>query len=79
MILLLKRWKGSQNIKKETFLGHKRRCLWCNRWHMSLIPTQGKQKQVDLYVFEASLVYTASSLTTSKAVKRNPVSEKKKK
>jgi len=40
-----------------------------------LIPVLGKQRQVDLSQFEASLVYGASSKTTT-ASQRNPISKK---
>ena len=32
-------------------------------WHTPLIPALGKQRQADLYEFEASLVYRVSSGT----------------
>jgi hypothetical protein len=44
---------------------------------MSLIPTPKKQRQVDLYEFEANLVYRASSRTT-RATRKNIVSKKTK-
>jgi hypothetical protein len=34
--------------------------------------TLGRQRQVDLYEFEASLVYRARSYRTTRATKRNP-------
>ena len=42
-----------------------------------MIPALGRQKQVDLYEFEASLVYRVSS-RTAKGIPRNPVPENKK-
>ena len=45
---------------------------------MPLIPASGKQKQVDLSEFKASLVYKASSRTARTVTQRNPVSEKTK-
>jgi hypothetical protein len=42
-------------------------------WFMSLIPALGRQRQVDLCGFKASLVYRASS-RTARATERNPVS-----
>ena len=43
----------------------------------SPIPTAlGRQRQVDLREFEASLVYRASFRTGSKATERNPVPQK---
>jgi hypothetical protein len=38
----------------------------------------GSQMQVDIYEFETSLVYRVSSRTT-RAIKRNPISNKQKK
>ena len=46
----------------------KARWWWCT----PLIPALGKQRQVDLCVFEASLVYRVSS-RTARAAQRNPV------
>ena len=43
---------------------------------MSLIPAFRKQRQVDFYESEASLVYRASS-RTGRATQRNSVSKKK--
>ena len=43
--------------------------------HTALIPAFGRQKQVDLCVFKASLVYRVSSRTGFKITDRNPVSE----
>ena len=43
----------------------------------SLIPTLGRQKQVDHCEFEVNLVYTASSRTGTKATQRNPVLKNK--
>ena len=34
-------------------------------WHISLIPALGRQRQADLYEFDASLVYRISSRTDS--------------
>ena len=48
-------------------------------WCVSLIPALGKQRQVDLCEFEASLVYRASSRTVRAVTQRNPVSENKQK
>jgi hypothetical protein len=45
------------------------------RWHTCLIPALGRQGQVDLSEFEASLVYRESS-RTARATQRNPVSIK---
>ena len=41
-------------------------------WHMPLIPTLGRQRQADLSVFKASLVYRVSS-RTARATQRNPI------
>ena len=41
---------------------------------MPLIPALQRQRRVDLWEFEASLVYRANSRTGSKATQRNPVS-----
>ena len=38
-------------------------------WHTPLIPALGKQRQVDLCEFEASLVYRASSRTATAILK----------
>ena len=43
---------------------------------MPLIPALGRQRQVDLCEFEASLVYRVSS-RTARATQRNPVSKTK--
>ena len=43
---------------------------------MPLIPALGRQRQVDLCEFEASLVYKGRSRAV-RATQRNPVSEKK--
>jgi hypothetical protein len=43
---------------------------------MLLIPALGRQRQVDLCEFKASLAYTLSSRTAS-ATQRNPVLKKK--
>ena len=48
------------------------------RWHMPLIPALGRQRQVELCEFEASLVYRVSS-RIARATQRNPVLRKKKK
>ena len=40
---------------------------------MPLIPAHGRQRQVDLCEFEASLVYRASSRTARAVTQRNPV------
>ena len=45
---------------------------------LALIPALGRQRQVDLYEFEASLVYRVSSRTV-RATQRNPVWKKKRK
>jgi hypothetical protein len=42
---------------------------------MSLIPVLGRQRQVDLCEFEASLLYRMSSKTV-RTTQRNPVSKK---
>ena len=39
-------------------------------WHMPLIPTLGRQRQVELCEFEGSLVYRASSRTGFKAAEK---------
>ena len=43
--------------------------------HTPLIPELGKQRLVDLYEFEASLVYRESS-RAARTTQRNPVSRK---
>jgi hypothetical protein len=48
-------------------------------WHMPLIQTLVRQRQVELCEFEASLVYRVSSRTTKVVTQRNHVSEKKRK
>ena len=45
-------------------------------WRTPLIPALGRQRQVDLCEFEASLVSRASARIGSKATQRNPVSKK---
>ena len=49
-------------------------------WYASVIPAfgKGKQSQVDLREFEASLGYKMSSRTARTVTQRNPVSKKKK-
>ena len=44
-----------------------------------MIPALGRQRQVDLCEFKASLVSRASARIGSKATQRNPVSKKQKK
>ena len=44
---------------------------------MPLIPALGRQTQVDLCEFEASLVYRVSFRTARIVIQRNPVSKKK--
>jgi hypothetical protein len=44
---------------------------------MPLIPALGRQRQVDLYEFEDSLVYRVSS-RPARSTQRNPVSKKPK-
>ena len=46
---------------------------------MPLIPALGRQRQVDLCEFKASLVYRASSRTARAVTQRNPVSKNKRK
>jgi hypothetical protein len=41
-------------------------------WHMPLVPLLGRQKQVNFFEFEASLVYRVSSRTAN-ARQRDPV------
>jgi hypothetical protein len=43
-------------------------------WHTPLAPALGRQRQMDLLEFEASLAYKASS-RTARATQRNPVSK----
>jgi capsid protein len=45
-------------------------------WHIPLIPALGRESQVDLCEFEASLVYRVSS-RTARATQRNPVLKNK--
>ena len=47
-------------------------------WRMHLIPALGRQRQVDLSEFEASLVYRVSSRRARAVTQRNPVSKNKK-
>ena len=44
---------------------------------MPLIPALGRQRQIDLCEFEASLVYKASSRTARAVTTKNPVSKNK--
>ena len=62
--------KYRQIFKKTYWLSFRQ--AW---WHMLLIPTQGRQRQMDLWV-QGQLVYRASSRPTG-ATQRNPVSKKK--
>ena len=50
-------------------------CQQC--WHTPLIPALRRQRQVDVYEFEASLVYRSSS-RTARATQKNPALKKKK-
>jgi hypothetical protein len=45
-------------------------------WHTPLISALGRQRQVDLCEFKASLVYRMNS-RTARATQRNPVSKNK--
>ena len=45
---------------------------------MPLIPALARQRQVDLWEFEASLVYKVSSRTARAVKQRNPVLKNKK-
>jgi hypothetical protein len=47
-------------------------------WRMSLIPACGRQRQVDLCEFGASLVYRARS-RTARTMQRDPFSKNKNK
>ena len=68
---LTKAWKGGPASHQDSELAGQ---WWCT----PLIPALGKQRQVDLCEFEASLVYRASS-RTARAIQRNPVSKKQNK
>ena len=46
-------------------------------WHTPLFPALGRQRQVDLHEFEASLAYRTSCRTGSKATQRNPALKNK--
>jgi hypothetical protein len=47
--------------------------IWAGQWWPTpLIPAHGRQRQLDFYEFEASLVYSSSS-RISKATQRNPI------
>ena len=60
-------------MEKVTILTLSRKCvrLW---WLTPLIPTLGRQRQIDLCEFAASLVYRVSS-RTFRAIQRNHVSK----
>ena len=48
-------------------------------WHTHLLTALGRQRQADLFKFEASLVYRASSRTArTTIIQRNSVSKKTK-
>ena len=44
----------------------------------TLIPARGRQRQVDLYEFQANLVYRVSSRIVGAVTQRNPVSKNQK-
>ena len=52
----------SLQVRKEAQIGQ-----W---WHTPLIPALGRQRQLDLCEFKASLVFRASSRTGSKATEK---------
>jgi hypothetical protein len=86
---LLKEKEGKKRVSKSTrwtlillntktlldFYVVLRMDVWAGElWHMPFIPALGRQRQVDLYEFEASLVYRTSSWS-ARATKKNPVSK----
>ena len=56
---------------------HLEKHILAGRWCTPLIPALEKQRQVDLYNFEASLVYRVSSRTARMISQRNPVLKNK--
>ena len=56
------------------FLLSRKQKLGPGGWGVPLIPAFGKQRQMDLYEFEATLVYRANS-RRPKDIQRNPVSK----
>ena len=46
--------------------------LCAGRWHTPLIPAPGRQRQVELCEFQASLVYRVGS-KTARVTQRNPI------
>ena len=62
--------------KSTEFYTLKRWVLAGQWWHIPLIPALERQRQVDLYEFEASLVYRESP-RIAKAIQRNHVLTKR--
>lgn len=60
----------------NTFMSFIKR-YFCQMWHLPLIPSPGKKKQVEFWEFEASLVYKVSCRTT-RATQRETLSQKNK-
>ena len=82
-------WFGFKALKsesRETALKKRQGLSPCKdsqarwwRWRRPLIPALGRQRQADLYEFEASLVFKArSSSMTARTTQRNSVSKKMK-
>jgi hypothetical protein len=74
-----------QRTIEDTFVlvGQCRKSSWA-WWHMPLIPVVGRQRQEDLFEFEARLVYkenskTAKAITQRKTVSTPPPHPKKRK
>ena len=57
------------------FFGCFFKTVFCQAWwHTPFIPALGRQRQVDLWEFKASLIYTATP-RTARAIQRGPVSK----
>lgn len=61
-------WTILIGTKYESRKGFLKDQVW---WHTPLIPAFGRQRQVNLYVFEASLVFIMS-FKTARAMWRDP-------
>ena len=71
-------WYSVAKYKLASSMWFLQVCLAGRWWRTPLIPALGRQRQVDLYEFETSLIYRASSRTGTKTTEK-PCFEKAKK